>query len=53
MLEEPGVWKKNLINSVFLLSDSEQIQQIPLIKEYTADKLMWMHHKEGCYTVTQ
>ena len=44
-------WDGELIRSRFHREDAEAIIRIPLSRRYVMDKMYWLHHKTGAYTV--
>jgi len=51
LIDIPYDWNHNLIQEHFLLMDSLQILQLPIIHPSKSDALMWMYDLSGCYTV--
>ncbi|KAL0009208.1 hypothetical protein SO802_010710 [Lithocarpus litseifolius] len=44
-------WRRELITSVFHIDDAEAICRIPLSHRYVPDILVWMHNKNGLFSV--
>ncbi|KAK2395425.1 hypothetical protein QL285_057163 [Trifolium repens] len=48
---QPPKWNYDLIDQTFMSFEGELIKQIPLIREVQEDKVMWMHSRDGNYSV--
>ena len=52
-LIEPGInyWKQDLVMTIFRSEDAEAICRIPLSRRQVADSIIWMHNRNGRYSV--
>jgi hypothetical protein len=51
LLHPAKQWNTNLIDQIFIPSESYIIKQTPLIMEHVEDELMWPHTIDGTYSV--
>ena len=49
--DEIGEWKLDLVNHIFLPEDADAILSIPRSCSHAKDRLIWVYHPKGTFTL--